>query len=256
MRTRTAVIVIALLGFGVVVATATATAGNAPQSPEVEGIVYRYYASSGLRFQPLLSFGKLNAFVSAQDAPAARRLASALLARGVHRGDAVYWPYDFPYGGSPPGWTSGFTQAVAAQALARAGLLVGDRGYLAAAEAAFRGLRRTLLIPLGGGSWIREYSFTDQAILNAQLESLLAIEWYARIARTPAAKTVAADLYVAARTLLPRFDLGCWGRYQLGGARATLQYQTYHVDLLCRLAAKHPEPIWRSTYLRWSRCLQ
>ena len=254
MRTRTTVIVIALLGFGLVVASATAS--EPPQSPEVEGIVYQYYASSGHRFQPLLSFGKLNDFVSAQDAPAARRLASALLARGVHRGDAVYWPYDFPYGGSPPGWTSGFTQAVAAQALARAGRLVGERGYLAAADAAFRGLRRTLLTPLGGGSWIREYSFTDQAILNAQLESLLAIEWYARIARTAAARTVAADLFVAARTLLPRFDLGCWGRYQLGGAPATLQYQTYHVDLLRRLAAKHPEPIWRSTYLRWRRCLQ
>jgi hypothetical protein len=184
-----------------------------------------------------------------------RRLASALIARGVHRGDAIYWHYDFPYGGSPPGWTSGFTQAVAAQALARAGRFAGEPGYVTAADAAFRGLRRTLLLPLGGGSWIREYSFTDQAILNAQLESLLAIEWYARITRTHAARKVAADLYVAARTLLPRFDLGCWGRYQLGGARANLAYETYHVDLLRRVAAKHPEPIWRSTHLRWSRCL-
>jgi hypothetical protein len=110
-------------------------------------------------------------------------------------------------------------------------------------------------MPLGGGSWIREYSFTQQAILNAQLESILAIDSYAGIAKTAAARRVAADLEAAARTLLPRFDMGCWGRYQLGGAAADLHYQTYHVDLLRRLAARCTEPIWRETYLRWSRCL-
>jgi hypothetical protein len=137
-------------------------------------------------------FGKLNAYVSAHDAPAARRLSSALLARGRRRSDALYWAYDFPFGGGAPGWTSGFTQVVAAQALARASVLLGDRSYAAAAAAAFRGLQQTLLMPLGGGSWIREYSFTDQAI-----------------------------------------------RYQLGGSAADVHYQTYHVDLLRRLAARH-----------------
>jgi hypothetical protein len=63
------------------------------------------------------------------------------------------------------------------------------------------------------------------------------------------------DLVVAARRLLPRFDRGCWARYELGGAAATVHYQTYHVELLRRLAATRPEPIWRTTYVRWSRCL-
>jgi hypothetical protein len=251
MRTRAIIVIVAAFG----IAVATAGAGNSPRNERADGIVYRYYGQLGYRFQPLLSFGNLNALVSAHRAPAARRLAAALRARGVRRGDALYWEYDFPFGGGAPGWTSGFTQAVAAQALARTAALVGDLADAAAAEAAFRGLRKTLLMPMAGGSWIREYSFTQQAILNAQLESILAVESYARIAGTATAARVAADLERAALRLLPRFDVGCWGRYQLGGAAADLHYQTYHVDLLRRLAARHAEPIWRTTYLRWSRCL-
>jgi hypothetical protein len=243
MRTRAIILVVAALGIAVAPARA---ADQQPRNGNADGVVYRYYAPYGYRFQPLLSFGKLNSFVSAHDASAARRLASALLARGVRRGDALYWEYDFPFGGGSAGWTSGFTQAIAAQSLARTGVLLGDRSHAAAAAAAFRALRRTLLMPLGGGSWIREYSFTQQVILNAQLESILAIESYAGIAKTAAAHRVAADLEVAARTLLPRFDMGCWGRYQLGGAAADLHYQTYHVELLRRLAATHTEPIWRN----------
>jgi hypothetical protein len=251
MRTRAIIIVVAAFG----IAVATAGAGTPPRSERSDGIVYRDYGQLGYRFQPLLSFGNLNALVSAHNAPAARRLAAALRARAVRRGDALYWEYDFPFGGGAPGWTSGFTQAVATQALARTAVLVGDLSDAAAAAAAFRGLRRTLLMPMGGGSWIREYSFTGEVILNAQLESILAVESYARIARTAAAARVAADLERAALVLLPRFDMGCWGRYELGGGAADLHYQTYHVDLLRRLAAKHAEPIWRATYLRWSRCL-
>jgi hypothetical protein len=219
------------------------------------GLVFRYYAGAGLRFQPLLSFGKLDAAVGRRDGKHARRLASALLARSVRDGGALYWPYDFSFGGGPSTWTSGFTQAVAANALARAGTLLDDDTLRAAAARAFRGLQRTLLMPVAGGLWVREYSYTGQMILNAQLESVLARESYASIAKTPAATRVAAALERAARTLLPQFDLGCWGRYQLGGAAADAHYEAYHVDLLRRLAATHRDPIWRETYERWRRCL-
>jgi D-glucuronyl C5-epimerase C-terminus len=186
---------------------------------------------------------------------AVRRLAAALLARGVRSGDALYWEYDFSYHGGPVPWRSGFAQAVAAQALARAGVRLRDPLLAAAAAASFRGLRRTLLMPLGGGSWIREYGFTREVILNAQLQSIISLESYAAIAKTAAARRVTRDLVVAAQTLLPRFDLGCWARYELGGAAATRRYQTYHVELLRRLAATHTEPIWRETYVRWRRCV-
>src|SRR5581483_5747563 len=201
---RTAGIIVALALSGLAVSGAQAR-NDAPTITQGNGLVFRYYAGAGYRFQPLLSFGNLNAVVSTRDVVATRRLATALLARSTRVGDALYWRYDFSFGGSAPGWTSGFTQAVAAQALARTAVLLRDPSYARAAAAAFRALRRDLVMPLGGGLWIREYSFTHQAILNAQLESVLAVESYARIAKTRVALRVANELEHAARTLLPQF---------------------------------------------------
>jgi hypothetical protein len=220
-----------------------------------DGLVFTYYAGAGYQFQPLLSFAALNQQVLERRCAAVRRLASALLARAVHSGDAVYWEYGFPYQGGPVPWRSGFAQVVAAQALARAGVMLRDPALTAVAAASFRGLRPTLLMPLAGGSWIREYGFTHQVILNAQLQSIISLDSYAAVAESAPARRLARELAVAARRLLPSFDLGCWARYQLGGGAATLHYQTYHVELLRRIAATHPEPIWRRTYLRWRRCL-
>jgi hypothetical protein len=203
----------------------------------------------------LLSFAVLNNLVLQQRCGAARRLASTLLARAVHSGDAAYWDYGFSFNGSPVPWRSGFAQAVGAQALARAGVMLRDPALTAAAAGAFRGLRRSLLIPLAGGYWIREYGFTGQVILNAQLQSIISLDSYAAVAGSAAGRRLADQLAVATQRLLPSFDLGCWARYQLGGAAATVHYQAYHVELLRRLAASRPEPIWRRTYLRWRRCV-
>jgi hypothetical protein len=232
-------------------------ARHAPGSRDAygDGLVFRYYGGAGSQFQPLLSFAALNNQVLQRRCGAARRLASALLARAVRSGDAVYWDYDFPFEGGPVPWRSGFAQAVAAQALARAGVMLRDPALFSAAAASFRGLRRTLLMPLAGGFWIREYGFTSQVILNAQLQSIISLDSYATIAESAAARRLARELALATRRLLPRFDLGCWARYELGGAAASLHYQTYHVELLRRLAVTHPEPIWRRTYLRWRRCV-
>jgi hypothetical protein len=243
-----------------VAAVALSVGGRAIAAPldvhDRQGLVYRYYAGAGLRFQPLLSFARLDDAVSHRDAAGTRRLAAALLAHGVRSGDALYWPYDFSFGGGAPGWTSGFTQAVAANSLARAGRLLRDGSLAVSAAGAFRGLRRTLLLPVDGGLWVREYSFTHELILNAQLESVLALESYAAVATSASARRVAAQLERAARTLLPQFDLGCWGRYELGGRAADDHYEAYHVDLLRRLARSHRERIWQDTYRRWRRCLR
>lgn len=219
------------------------------------GLVFRNYAGAGSQFQPLLSFAALNVQVLQQRCGAVRRLAAALLSRAVRSGDAVYWEYDFPFAGGPVPWRSGFAQAVAAQALARAGVMLRDPALTAAAAASFRGLRETLLLGLAGGFWIREYGFTHEVILNSQLQSILSLQSYAAVATSPPARHLADELALATRRLLPRFDLGCWARYQLGGGAASLHYQTYHVELLRRLAATRPEPIWRRTYLRWRGCL-
>jgi len=218
-----------------------------------DGIVFREYGRFGYRFQPLLSFAALNGVVSSGDVASARRLARALLARVVRRGDALYWEYDFPYHGPAP-WGSGFAQAVAAQALARAGVLLHDVAFVRAAEASFRGLRELLLMPLGGGEWVREYEHTHEAILNAQLQSFISLESFAKIVRSPSARRVVAELDVATRRLLPQFDVGCWSRYELGGALADRHYHAYHVELLRRVTVTHREAVWSNTYLRWGRC--
>jgi PKD repeat protein len=209
----------------------------------------------GAGYQPLLSFAALNQLVLEQRCDAARRLASTLLARALHSGDAAYWEYGFRFQGSPVPWRSGFAQAVGAQALARAGAMLRDPSLTAAAAASFRGLRHALLLPIAGGLWIREYGFTGQVILNAQLQSIISLQSYAAVADSGPARRLVRELVLATVRLLPSFDLGCWARYQLGGGAASLHYQTYHVELLRRIAATHPEPIWRRTYLRWRRCL-
>src|SRR3954452_11351978 len=114
MRTSTAIFVIALA----FVVTGSSGAATPAGAQDRRGPVYRYYAGAGYRFQPLLSFANLENAVSRRDVPTTRRLARALLARGVDTGGALYWPYDFSFGGGPSSWTSGFTQAVAANALA------------------------------------------------------------------------------------------------------------------------------------------
>jgi hypothetical protein len=253
MRTSTAIFFTALA----FVVTGSSGAATPAGIQDRGGLVYRYYAGAGYRFQPLLSFANLQRAVSRRDASTARRLARALVVHGVRTGGALYWPYDFSFGGGPSSWTSGFTQAVAANALARASVLLRDDSLETAATRAFAGLRRTLLLPMaGGGLWIREYSYTGQVILNAQLESVLELDSYAAIARTASARMVARVLERTSARLLPQFELGCWGRYQLGGAAADTHYEAYHVDLLRRLAATHRERIWHDTYLRWSRCLR
>ena len=235
-------------------AGATAADAAGPDIHDGDGLVYRWYPPYGFRFQPLASFAELSRVVSAHDEGAARRLALALIRRGVRGRVGLYWQYDFPFGGPVP-WRSGFVQAVAAQALVRTYVLLGDGVFFNAASEAFAGLRSTLLMPLGGGLWVREYSFSDEAILNAQLESLRSLEIYAKIVDTSAALRLAASFYRATRTMLPSFDLGCRSRYSLASGPATPHYQAYHVDLLRRLSLAFPtDPIWRTMYLRWRPC--
>jgi hypothetical protein len=230
-------------------------AGTASDRQSASGLVFRYYPGSGWQFQPLLSFEHLNSLVTAGQARAAQRLVGALLARGQHQGAALYWRYDFPFAGGPVPWSSGFVQAIAAQSLARASRLLEQPALLRPAEGALRGLRQGLLLHVGGGLWIREYGFTQQVILNSQLQSLISLRSYAGLVATPDATRLVQSLYRATVRLLPRFDLGCHSLYQLGGPVADRHYQDYHVALLKRLAGQYPEePIFRRLYLRWRPC--
>jgi peptidoglycan hydrolase-like protein with peptidoglycan-binding domain len=220
-----------------------------------DGVFYRYFLAHGFQFHPLGNFAHLNRLVRTDARAEVRRLATALAARGVRVGKRTTWEYYFPFGG-PPSWTSGFAQAAGAQALARAGAMLGDSRVSAQARSAFRAIPAEFTMQLGGGLWIREYSHSDMAILNAQLQSLLSISDYAEITGDAAAAHVAASMATAARALLPRFDTGCWSRYSLDGSDAALGYHTYHVSLLKKLAHKTGDPVWTSAATRWDGYLR
>ena len=142
-------------------------------------------------------------------------------------------------------------QAVAAQALARAGSLASDPTLMQAARRAFAAIPPGLLLQLAAGPWIRLYAFDREIVLNAQLQTVLSLYDYADAADDPAALNLAAEMDVAAKTMLGRFDTGYWSLYELGGREATLEYQQFVTQLLIKLAQRTADPIWQSAATRF-----
>jgi hypothetical protein len=210
---------------------------------DADGVVYRWFPRQGLEFHPLASFGALNDAAARGDTEATSALASALLARAVPRGTRLIWEYAFPFGGGIPPWASGMAEAVAAQALARAGTLLQDASLVAAARRAYAAVP-PLVLALPSGPWIRLYGFNRELVLNAQLQAILSLGEYGQTAGDDAAMTLAQAMAGTAQTLLPRFDTGDWSRYELGGSYAPAEYQAYVTDELAKLAAQTQDPFW------------
>jgi hypothetical protein len=245
----------ALTLFGMIQANARYLAGPRLKSPPADiagkdGIVYRFTKAHGFQFHPLANFAKLNKLARREQRARVARLSEALVARGVPVGDALIWEYYFPFGG-PARWTSGFVQATAAQALARSGALLGDDELKLQARAAFRAIPAGLAAEVAGGLWVREYSFSTNLILNAQLQTLVSLLEYVEMSGDDEARAFVAALDTATRTLLPRFDTGCWSLYLLGGSSAPLHYHTYHVALLKQLAQHTGATFWAGYATRW-----
>jgi hypothetical protein len=192
-------------------------------------VVYRRYGVHGYQFQPLASFGRVNALIDAGMQSRAKALARALVARGERVGPRLYWEYTFGMYGARPRWTSGLTQAVAAQALARVGLMSDARG-------AFAAITSKLLMGLPQGPWVRLYSFSNSVVLNAQLQALLSLHQYAALTDDLRARELTDELAQSSRLLLPRFDTGWWSRYELSGGNAPIDYHRYVTSLLWKLA--------------------
>jgi hypothetical protein len=202
---------------------------------DADGVVYRYFPGHGFQFHPLANFSRLNADAVRDDVDATAALAQALIARAVPARTGVTWEYLFPFGGGQPPWTSGMAQAAAAQAFSRVASALGDPTYIDTAAQAFRAAQ-ALSRPLPAGTWVRLYSFSSMAVLNAQLQTSLSVAEYATASGDPAAALFAEQLKSAAAAMLPSFDTGAWSLYALGGGEASLHYHTYVVSLLRRLA--------------------
>ncbi|HZP71893.1 MAG TPA: D-glucuronyl C5-epimerase family protein [Gaiellaceae bacterium] len=208
-----------------------------------DGVVYRYFGGYCFRFHPLANFGVLNARAVAGDVDGTRELADALLERGVYqRGGGIAWEYDFPFGGGRAPWLSGMAQAVAAQAFARAAALVPDRAtaYLREAAAAYRVIPRHLLTTVAAGPWIKLYSFSSLAVLNADLQATISLGDYASSSDDSSAAALAKRLQNAAAAMLPHFDTGYWTYYSLAGDPSPPDYQAFVVSLLKKLGPSDP----------------
>ena len=202
--------------------------------------------SHGYVFHPLANFAKLNALAAAGDLRPRGAPRRRALARGPCRsGKALVWEYEFPFGSGRPPWTSGMAQAVAAQALARAGDLLCDPDLLDAAGGAYAAVAKLLSPSSPAKPWIALYSFDRVPVLNAQLQAALSVGDYAAISGDPAADALAGRLTAAARTLLPRFDTGYWSLYSLRGDESPLDYHDYVIGLLRKLATRTGDAAWR-----------
>jgi len=219
---------------------------------DADGIVYRFFPGQGFQLHPLADAGALNAKVAAGDIDGAQQLALALAARGVPGSGALRFEYYFPFGGGRPPWTSGMAQAVMAQAFARASTLTGDTDLLNDSVAIFHAVQLGLVQQLAQGPWIRLYSFDREVVLNAQLQAILSLEDYAAETSDTSAVTLAASMLASAQRLLPRFDTGYWSLYSLAGDESPLDYHTYVIQLLNKLAARHPEGPWADVSARFT----
>jgi hypothetical protein len=206
-----------------------------------DGTWYRAFPGIGFQFHPLENFGKLNNFVTQKNTTRAEQLAQALIDRSVVRAGGLAWEYYFRFEGGRPPWISGMAQAVAAQALSRAGTLLADPTLTAASQRVYKTVP-SLTRSASTGPWIRLYAFNDDTVLNAQLQTILSLQDYATQTGDQAATNLASQLQTATIGLLPRFDTGYWSLYSLGGVEAPLDYHKFVVRLLTTLSKRTKDP--------------
>ena len=217
-------------------------------------VLYRYFPGHGLQFHPLGNFGALNAHLAAGQLDEARQLADALTARAVDRGNgSTVWEYEFRFSGGKPPWTSGMAQAVGAQSLARASQKLADPSLLELARRAHAAIPGKLIRQLSAGPWVKLYSFSTMAVLNAQLQAAVAIRDYAEIAADTNAGSLADSMTKAARAMLPRLDTGYWTLYSIGGAEENLGYHDYVIFLLGRLKTQTKDTFWSDASTRFKQ---
>src|SRR5919201_2981765 len=142
-----------------------------------DGTWYRAFPGIGFQFHPLENFGKLNNFVAQKNVSRAEQLAQSLMDRSVVRAGGLAWEYYFRFERGRPPWISGMVQAVAAQALAGAGTLLGGPAFISASQRVYTTVP-SLTRSVRTGPWIRLYAFNDETVLNAQLQTILSLQDY------------------------------------------------------------------------------
>jgi hypothetical protein len=224
-------------------------------------LVWEHYPGEGIELQVLGTFGKANALWAAGSDRKLRALLDEMLALASERGGALAWEYWFDFGGGAPPWVSGMAQATGVQALARAGQRLGEPVYL---EAARRALALFSLAPPVGvrlttpvGARYLLYSFApSQIVVNASVQTLVALHDYAAIT----ASAAAGRLYRAgdrqARLDVRAGDTGAWSLYQLGGTESDLSYHELLTGFLRNLCDRTGTEVYCATAIAFSRDLK
>ena len=209
----------------------TASRRSGSTSTDADGVVYRFFAGSGLAFHPLANASRLNALVAAGSDDEARTLAAALAERAVAAADgATVWEYEFDFG----------ERACSVD--------VGDGAGRDGAGARARRRRSTSRAARSRRSPARSTGAARRAVdpalqqrpptlvLNAQLQSAISIADYADLDRRHRRRPrYAKRLLATAKTMLPRFDTGHWSRYSLGSGASRRSTTTTSSSSLLKL---------------------
>jgi hypothetical protein len=215
-------------------------------------LVWEYYPGEGIELQVLGTFGKANGLWSAGSDGKLRALLDEMVSLASERGDALAWEYLFDFGSGTPPWASAMAQATGIQALARAGQRLGEPVYIEAARNALKLF--SLAPPIGvrmatpDGARYLLYSFApSQIVINASVQTLVALHDYAAITNSPAAERLFRAGDRQARLDVRAGDTGAWSLYQLGGAESDLSYHELLTGFLRNLCERTQTTVYCDT---------
>jgi D-glucuronyl C5-epimerase C-terminus len=224
-------------------------------------LVWQFYPGEGVQLQVLGTFGKANGLWMAGSHGKLRALLDEMVSLAAERGGALAWEYLFDFGGGALPWASGMAQATGIQALSRAGQQLGEPVYLEAARQAL-GLF-SLAPPVGVrvstpvGARYLLYSFAPgQIVVNASVQTLVALHDYADITQSEAARRLFRAGDRQARLDVRAGDTGAWSLYQLGGAESDLSYHALLTGFLRNLCDRTRTDVYCTTAKAFSQDLK
>ena len=205
-------------------------------------LVWQFYAGEGLQIQWLGTFGKANGLWQGGYAASLRALVDESLALAAQRAGGIAWEYLFRFDGGRPPWVSGLAQGTAVQALARAGTLLGEPAYGAAAKSGLGIFREAppsgVRVATPAGAHYLIYSFAPGLrVLNGFTQAVNGLHDYAELTGDAEGVALFAAGEAQLRAELPAYDTGAWSRYSLR-RDADLHYHVVARDFLRNLCSR------------------
>jgi hypothetical protein len=206
--------------------------------------------------QAQYALAQLNAFRVTGDPDrlqSARRQVDRLIDRGIHQGDAVFFPYPFAFDrhGDPgdrmsPPWYSAMAQGQALSAFVRLFEATGDPAYRVAADETFASFRNpgipgaaedriwTVFIDADGYYWPEEYpAAIPDRTFNGMVFASFGLYDYHRLTGSADAATLFKAVMTTVLHVLPAIRVeGGLSRYCLGHAVQSPSYHAVHIDQL------------------------